>query len=91
MQVKQRIKKIEEKMSLANPVSIYCDCWKKHWHSEAESAYNENPEIKIEIYPAPDFEKGFCARCQKPIPNDDTEMHQNFVEIWCDKPPRKSL
>lgn len=85
MQLKQRIKKIEEMLSLNNTGTEFCGCWKKHWQSAIESAYNDDPTIKIEIYPMPDFEKGFCDRCKKIISKDDLAMHKNMEEIHGEK------
>lgn len=82
MNISTRLAKIEEKFNLNNTGSEFCGCWKKHWQSAIESAYNEDPNIKIEIYPKPDFEKGFCNRCKNPISSRDIEDNKNLEEIY---------
>ncbi len=73
MQLKQRIKKIEERLGVNNTDSKFCGCWKKHFISAVNAAYNENPDVEVEVYPLPDFEKGFCDKCKKPISSSDVE------------------
>ena len=82
MQLKQRIKKIEEAMALNNPESPTCICWGKHLHSAIAEAYNDDPNIKIEVYPAPDFEKGYCDKCRKPISKNEIRAAQHLIECY---------
>ncbi len=85
MQLKQRIKKLEVKLNLNNIGSEFCDCYEKHWKSTLDSVYNDNPDIEIEIYPMPDFEKGFCGKCKKSFSSKDIEMNKNIEKIYGDK------
>jgi hypothetical protein len=82
MNISTRLAKIEEKLSLNNAGSEFCACYEKHWRSEIEAAYNDNADIEIEIYPKPDFEKGFCDRCKSPISSHDIEYNKNLEEIY---------
>lgn len=84
MQLKQRIKKFEEKLNLNNTGSEFCDCYEKHWESSLESVYNKNPDIEIEIYPMPNFEKGFCDKCNKSFSSKNIEMSKNVEKIYGD-------
>lgn len=61
MQLKQRIKKIEEQLNLQK--AVYCECDDKYTHSLAESVYY--PEKNIKVLPCPSYEKGFCDKCKK--------------------------
>lgn len=81
MNITRRLAKIEEQVSANNPGAKYCDCWKKLLQSLFDVARNEEAGIETEIHPEPDFEKGFCDRCRKPISKDDIQMAQDMAEI----------
>jgi hypothetical protein len=80
MNISRRLAKIEEKLIESNPGAKYCDCWKKHLQSVFDSISNEDAGIETEIHPEPDFEKGFCDRCRKPISKEDSVMAQDMAD-----------
>ena len=84
MNIARRLKKIEEQISSNNPSAKYCDCWKKHLQSVFDSIDNETNGIgdtEVKLYPEPDFEKGYCDECRKPISKDDIQMAQDMSDI----------
>ncbi len=83
MQLRHRIKKIENRIIIDKPK--YCMCYEKHWRSAIESAYNDDPNAAIKMYPMPDIEKEFCDKCQKSFSSLDIQMHKNIQEIYGDK------
>lgn len=80
MQLKQRLKKIKEKLAVVNPEPEFCGCYEKHVKSLLESVYNDDPSIEIEVYTIPDMEKGFCDKCRKFISKKNITYNKN-VEI----------
>jgi hypothetical protein len=78
MNLTNRIKKIEEKVSTNNPEPGFCPCYKKHFESLGESVYNKDPDVKIEVYPCPDLQKPICDICNKRISKDDVEMAETI-------------
>jgi hypothetical protein len=83
MNILSRLKKMESRINAED--SNFCGCYEKHWRSAIESAYNDNSDIEIEVYPMPDFEKGFCKKCNKPFSKGDIEMDKNIQEIYGEK------
>ena len=84
MNITRRLAKIEEQISLGSPGAKYCDCWKKHLQGFFEAIGNEIngiTDVEVKIHPEPDFEKGFCGKCRKPIPKDDIQMAQDMADI----------
>ena len=85
MNIKTRIKKIEEKLNFNSSDSEFCDCWQKHWQSALKEAYDahENGRAKdtSKIHPLPDYEKGYCDRCKKYISGIDIKMIARMVRI----------
>ena len=79
MQMTRRLAKIEEQISLGSTAAKFCDCRKKQLQSLFDKTYNEEAGIETEIHPEPDFEKGFCDECRKPISKDDTQMAQDIA------------
>lgn len=80
MQLKQRIKKIEDILNLNKSDSNYCECYKKYLSSVIESVYY--PEKEVKIYPMPDFEKGFCDICKKRFSENDKKLYGNIGRIY---------
>jgi hypothetical protein len=79
MNILSRLTKIEEKVNSSNENSAgFCGCYKKHLLSVASDVYNDDPNIKIEIYPCPDLEKPICDMCNKRISKDDIEMAETL-------------
>lgn len=50
--------------------------------SEAEAAYNENPDVKIEVFPKLDFTKDSCNGCGKAFSKKDVEMNKKVEQIY---------
>jgi hypothetical protein len=86
MQLKRRIKKIEERLILNNPESKFCDCYEKFWQSElrekSDARENGREADYSKLHPLPDFEKGFCERCKKPISSNDIEFAKRMIKIY---------
>ena len=78
MNIQNRLKRLESEIVTTEPE--LCQCYEKHWQSEIDRAYNENPEI--EVFPKPDFIKEVCAMCKKPFSPKDVEMNRNCEEIY---------
>jgi hypothetical protein len=78
--IKSRLKKLESAASIET--SEYCECYEKHWRSEIDAAYNDNPDIEMKVYPQPDFAKDSCDICGKRFSEKDVEMNRNFEEIY---------
>jgi hypothetical protein len=83
MNISRRLTKIEEKLNVSNSGAKYCDCWKKHLDSIFDAIRNEEAgiETQTEIHPEPDFGKGFCARCIKPISKEDSVRAQDMADF----------
>lgn len=86
MRLNERIKKIEEKLALNNPAPKFCGCYEKHLRTvlkETYDAYAEGREAdESKFYPAPDFEKGYCDKCQNPIGERDDKLQKDFLKSY---------
>jgi hypothetical protein len=82
MNITNRIKKIEEKVSVNNPEPGFCPCYKKHFESLGESVYNKDPNVKIEVYPCPDLNKPLCNFCGKPFAPSVIVFTTNLVKQY---------
>lgn len=81
MQLKQRIKKIEEKISSNNSGSEFCACYGKCMLGLMKEIYDAHETGReknfSKIHPAPDFKSNLCNICGKTIKIADIKFHEN--------------
>ncbi len=81
MNIKNRIKKLESQTQ--NPAnSDFCLCYENYWNSAIDSAYNENSNLEIEVYPKPNFEKSLCNMCAKNFNPKDISYSKICKKIY---------
>jgi len=81
MNINNRLKKIEVQIV---PQNCFCGCWARYWKTALGTMYSQVSNPETTAYPLPDFEKGFCEKCQKPFLDKDVEMAGNLVKLYGD-------
>ena len=81
MNIKNRLKKIEETLALKNPTAKFCECFRKRFHANVRNVYDNEPFNEAE-FTVP--ETDYCHKCRKPVAQLDLDVIEKINRIYGD-------